>query len=293
MEPLPGSPAIDRGVNLLVPPTDQRGRLRPVNTVDVGAVEVQVPGMAGRHVFYNNSSFDGGDAAAGAADDGARASDKTAFVAGAGIAAFENVTGYSKGLNGVFVDIADPPEGVPLTADDFSFRSSRTEPGGASAPEDGPLPVSVSVRRGEGANGSDRFTLVWRDYDPADASGTPRAVANGWLEVTVRANARTGLARDDVFQFGNLVGETGPGFRVNALDLGAAKRALNATGTLAATTDINRDGRTNALDLGLIKRSLNRTLSAPIPAPGVGPVRATLFGDEPSDGKGHLIDAIP
>jgi hypothetical protein len=42
---LPGSPVIDKGVNLaLLPATDQRGFLRIVNgTVDVGAVEFQPP----------------------------------------------------------------------------------------------------------------------------------------------------------------------------------------------------------------------------------------------------------
>jgi hypothetical protein len=45
MNPLPGSPVIDMGVNLpTLPATDQRGFLRIVNsTVDIGAVEFQPP----------------------------------------------------------------------------------------------------------------------------------------------------------------------------------------------------------------------------------------------------------
>jgi hypothetical protein len=45
LAPLPGSPVIDKGVNLaLLPATDQRGFLRIVNgAVDVGAVEFQPP----------------------------------------------------------------------------------------------------------------------------------------------------------------------------------------------------------------------------------------------------------
>ena len=77
------------------------------------------------------------------------------------------------------------------------------------------------------------------------------AIRNTWLRVTVLANARTGLARPDVFYFGNLVGETGEvaaaatgavpaasGGRVNALDLGAVKRALNSTVGVASRLDV-------------------------------------------------------
>ena len=55
------------------------------------------------------------------------------------------------------------------------------------------------VRRGAGLRGSDRVTITWDDA----------AVKNAWLQVTVLANQRTGVPADDVFCFGNLVGETG------------------------------------------------------------------------------------
>jgi hypothetical protein len=55
------------------------------------------------------------------------------------------------------------------------------------------------VRPGEGLNGSDRVTLIWPD----------NAVKKQWLEVTVRATPKTGLASPYVFYFGNAVGETG------------------------------------------------------------------------------------
>jgi len=53
---------------------------------------------------------------------------------------------------------------------------------------------------------------------------------------------------------------------VNALDLGAVKRALNTTADLASPLDFNRDGRVNALDLGTVKAHLNRSLAAPTAA---------------------------
>ena len=214
--------------------------------------------VVGRHVFYNHSAFDGGDAAANAADDGAVASDKQPLLAGQP-ATFASVTSYGKGINGVMVDVASLPHGETLTADDFDFGAAGN-------------PVSIEVRRGAGVDGSDRITLTWRDYNPQDASPLPQAVANGWLTVTVKANRHTGLAAPDVFSFGNLVGDTGDSattFRVNALDLGGVKRALNASSTGTGRFDFNRDGRVNALDLGMVKANLNRTLT-PTTTTGIG-----------------------
>jgi len=221
---------------------------------------VLIRGVAGRRVFYNHSAFDGSDANANTSDDNAIAPDKSALLAGAdATASFANVTGFDKGLNGVMVDIAGLPDDAALTADDFDF-------GAAGAP------VSITVRRGAGVNGSDRVTLVWRDYNPLDTSPLPHAVANGWLTVTVRANAHTGLSQSDVFSFGNLIGETGDGggaagWRVSALDLGAVKRALNGVAPLSSSVDVNHDGKVNALDLGILKRNLNRSLPPPNQAP--------------------------
>jgi hypothetical protein len=237
----------------------------------------------GRHVFYNHSSFDGNDTAADAADDGAIATDKAALLPGQS-ATFANVTGYSRGINGVMVDIAGLPEGVTLTAADFQFRSGAD----LSTLFPGPSNAQVSVRRGAGVNGSDRVTLTWPDYVPNVQSLVPMAAAKKWLEVTVKADANTGLAAPDVFYFGNLIAETGdPGaslsLRVNALDLGAIKRALNSVATITSTVDPNRDGRVNALDLGIAKQNLNQALSllaVPIPAmQAAAVVSPGLFSD--------------
>jgi hypothetical protein len=52
------------------------------------------------------------------------------------------------------------------------------------------------------------------------------------------------------------------GGRVNALDLGAVKRALNTSVGITSRIDINHDGKINALDLGAIKGNLNAVLPA-------------------------------
>jgi len=118
----------------------------------------------------------------------------------------------------------------------------------------------VSIRRGKGDGGSDRVTLVWPDG----------AIRNEWVQVTVKANAHTGLAVPDVFYFGNLVGETGDALspmKVSSADLASVKRFLNATVGPDSAADVNRDGKVNALDLGLMRAGLFQQLQ-PIVAPG-------------------------
>ena len=60
--------------------------------------------VVGRYVFYNDSTFDGGNPAANAADDDAIAPDKFPLLPGTN-ATYRNVTSYEKGINGVIIDI--------------------------------------------------------------------------------------------------------------------------------------------------------------------------------------------
>ena len=211
--------------------------------------------VVGRHVFYNNSSFDGDSAAANADDDGAIATDKNALLAGQDrLPGFDNVTSYTRGINGVIIDVANLPViDAILDAGDFDF-------GG------GPAPVSVTVRPGAGAGGSDRVTLVWRDYNPRDTSPLPQAVANGWLTVTVKANGHTGLSQPDVFSFGNLIGETGDAFsrfRVSVNDALQTRRNFFSAAPVTSRYDFNRDGRVGVTDFAISRSNLGRNLAGP------------------------------
>src|SRR5205085_4800466 len=60
------------------------------------------------HLFYNDSLFDGNDPGINAADDNAIAPDKTALLPGQA-ATFANYTSYTKGINGVMVDLPNLP----------------------------------------------------------------------------------------------------------------------------------------------------------------------------------------
>ena len=224
---------------------------------------VPTPGyVVGRHVFYNNSAFDSGltvNLPRGVtADDLAIAPDKAALLGGP--AAFANVTSYSRGINGVMVDVFGLPAGPGPGAQDFGVRALD---GRGASWRAGPTPL-VTVRRGAGAGGSDRIVLTWPDYNPLAASPLAQAVANGWLEITLKDTARTGLLAPDVFYFGNLVGEVGDratAFAVGAPDLSGTRRSLFSRAPIESRTDFNRDGYVTAADLSLCRANHSRRLS--------------------------------
>jgi ELWxxDGT repeat protein len=237
--------------------------------------------VVGRHVFYNNSAFDKVAPAnaiddGGAADDAAVAPDKSALLPGAR-ASFDNVISYSRGINGVMIDVDRLPPGAGLTSQDFNVRALDGDRG---AWRHGP-PARVTVRRGAGVNGSDRVTLTWFDYNPASASAVAQAVVNGWLEVTLKNTAATGLAAPDVFYFGNLIGETGGAgavaFSVDAGDLSRTRRALFSAAPIDSRVDFNRDGYVSAADFSLCRANLSRrlpTVAPPVPTDESSNVRA-------------------
>ena len=217
--------------------------------------------VVGRSVFYNNSSYDGNTPGIDAADAGAIATDKQALIPGRAVSA-ANYTNYTRGINGLMIDLTGRWTGQPLTADDFAFKVGST-PGGADW-IDAPAPSAIDDRPtglpGNELGGPERVTFVWPDG----------AIRNAWLQVTVKANDRTALAEPHVFYFGNLAGDTGDGAItavVNALDLAAVKRALNTPADVTSRLDFDRSGRINALDLAAVKSNLNRSLSLQGAAP--------------------------
>ena len=227
--------------------------------------------VVGRHVFYNNSIFDGRSPAANEADDAAVAPDKAALLPGQS-ASFSNVTGYSRGINGVMVDVAHLPATAVVTAENFVFRTGSGDGvwAGAAAPS------AVTLRRGAGDGGSDRVTLTFPD----------NRLVNRWLHVTFTPPAAPGSApaTPDMFAFGNLRGETGdplaPGaarVAVNTFDVLRSRRALGTrSAAIDNPNDHTRDGRVNALDYALTLRNRGHSLllaTLPPPPPAAATVR--------------------
>ncbi len=221
---------------------------------DASALVVPSAAVVGRHVFYNRSSFDGNNAGANAADDAAIAIDKSPLLAG-NVATGENYTSFSLGINGVMVDIAGLPAGTVPDADDFRFRiGNNNDPSGWA---DAPAPLSVTLREGDGVDGSARITLTWADY----------AVKKTWLEVTV-VGAGLGMSGDNVFYFGNAVAEAGNSAgnaQVTTTDLLLARnnpRNFLNPAAIDFSYDYNRDGRVNSTDVLLARNNQTNFLTA-------------------------------
>ena len=245
--------------------------------------------VAGRYVFFNHSSFDANDPAPNASDDSAVSPSISALLP-TQIAGSANVSSYSRGLNGVMIDVAHLARDVSPA--DFVFRTGNQATNPAAGWTPAPAPSSVTVRRGAGVNGSDRVTLVWPDG----------AIRNTWLQVTVLDTLSTGLPVPDTFYFASLPGEAqpsgmppaggaaGPDVSISRLDLIATRRGLSGrrpVGT-GSPLDHNRDGRVNALDLVVVRHNLLSRAGLP-PAPLQPPAYyVSPTGNDAGDGLSPL-----
>jgi len=209
--------------------------------------------IAGRHVFYNNSAFDGSSAMGDPLDDAAVA-DKEALAPGS-VATFANYTNYSRGINGLMVDVEGLSPEITPGAADFEFRVGNDDDPAGWAPVT--AEPTVTLRRGAGTGGSDRVTVIWNDG----------AIRNTWLQVTVKA-AGLEMADDDVFYFGNAVAEAGDSeidAKVTAADLLLARnnpRDFQAETLVDFPFDYDRDGQVDATDVLLARNNRTSFLDA-------------------------------
>ena len=178
--------------------------------------------------------------------------DKTAYLPGrSGPATSANVSNYSRGINGIMVNLQGGGNHAWITLanilSDFSFKMGNNN--SPSTWATAPSPISVSVRAGAGVDGSDRVELIWAD----------NAIKETWLEVIVKADSDTGLVQEageptdvgDVFFFGNAAGDDFTGESTIAFtnatdDLDA--RAHTGLATITNVWDYNKDGFVNASD---------------------------------------------
>ncbi|MEX0677474.1 MAG: PhoPQ-activated protein PqaA family protein [Pirellulales bacterium] len=196
--------------------------------------------VVGRHIFYDNSSFDGNTPGVNAAgDNNAIAPDKSALLGNLSLAGPANVTSYSRGINGIAVDITDSHPGI--TESDFLFKvGSNNSPGSwAIAPD----PAQVVVLADGGVGGSDRVEIIWDD----------NLIDNAFLQVIVAANDNTGLAASDVFFFGNQIGDTfgntlPTNFLTNAADEIEARNNSGFGAPITNVRDFDRNSIVNAND---------------------------------------------
>lgn len=230
-----------------------------------------------KHLFYNDSAADGNDPAADARDDAAIATDKMPLWQNfTGTA--ENISNYSRGINGVMIDFSRLPQTGTLSADDFKFEIGGEGGTADSAWRAAPAPTAVAVRT-LGATGVTRVSVIWAD----------RAIYNTWLRVKVKPTANTGLAAPQVFYFGHLAGDAGPGGAVSTMASTAAAgggRAMvdawDVTMTARAQAgrnrtrnshyDYNKDGWVNARDVAVVRSNYRRSLAMLSAGPTVDPI---------------------
>jgi len=84
--------------------------------------------------------------------------------------------------------------------------------------------VTYSIVRGAGSGGSDRVVIRLPDG----------MVSNKWLQITLNANADTGLSSPDIFYFGNAIGDDGHNLTSAVID---------STNEAGARNDLRTDFR--------------------------------------------------
>ncbi len=228
--------------------------------------------VVGRHIFYNQSKFDANSAGitTSAASNAAIATDKVALqFSGSTTAPVSAATSYSRGINGILVDIEDAAG--TLTVNDFTFKVGTSST--VSSWVNAPAPIGFSVWAGAGTGGSDRVEIIWAN----------NAIQNTWLQVIVEgndtlggSNTNTGLASSDVFFFANKIGDTfiSPAptvFSTAAADGLAIRNTPGFLQPITNTYDMNRDQSVGAGDELVARNSggfLTRNLTwTPPPAP--------------------------
>ena len=265
---------------------DEPSQVVVVSTSDSPSAQV-----INRRLFYNDSYYDGNDPSANPDDDNAIASDKHALMPG-NTASFDNYSSYSNGINGIFIDVLGLPAGT-LTADNFVFRVGNGNPLDSWERLHTERPVDVSIRHDAGVQESDRITLIFEN----------QAVKNQWLEVTVLSSDQTGLIHDDVFYFGNAIGETGSqsaasakngvsDAKVGLFDLIAVRDGFKSIDAEEGTTnryDFNRDSLVNVLDIIILRENATSAQTAlqliDIPDRPTGQIEGRKWRDDNGNGQ--------
>ena len=210
----------------------------------------QQASVVGRHVFYDGSVFDeppgGQGSAASPQDDLAIDSSKEALLPGVP-AEFKHYTNYIRGINGIMVDI----QNFSGNTSAFQFRVGNTSDPSGWTDASGSVKETATRDLGDGIT---RVTFIFETrVDPFVGS---IGIENQWLQV--RTTTAAGIPADDVFYFGNQIGEVGnvPGnTRVNSDDTVATND--NTTGfsnPLGVTNryDVNKDNRVASNDVTLV-----------------------------------------
>lgn len=240
------------------------------------------------HVYHANSSFSGfGDpnGVASALDNNkslARESAEPRQLT------YDNLINSSRGINGIVFDIRGLPGN--LTASDFVFQMSPQGAFDVSANpptnwQIAPSPISVTAL----ATSPPRVVLRWPDEIQLLPNAT---IVNRWLQITVTANANTGLSVPEVFYIGHLLGETtgleGNIYTVSFADITPIRQAVGQAASVGRIQDIDKNGTVTFADITAMRGNVGRQLSnitIPASAGGAGPMNVMPFGGTRDSGS--------
>ncbi len=253
------------GVNGAINPTNPAGAT--YNVADIGS--------PGRGPVVSNTAYYKGSAYVTPVLDGGF--DPSKRVAKAGAAAqtmtFENVSNYTRGINGLIVDVPGLTAAT-LTAADIqlkmspqgSFDEATNPPSGWAA---APPATAIVVTPGT-ATAPARVRFEWPD----------NAIENRWLEVRLLANAAIGVPAVQEFYLGHLRGD------INGALIGGSYNVLNADlsaalpvggggspGAVSSIRDVDKNGFVLNSDFIAIRQGIVNGLALTnitIPASGSG-----------------------
>jgi ELWxxDGT repeat protein len=227
-----------------------------------GPIVDPLPISASHRIFYNQSMWDGNSASIQpASDNAAIATDKTPYLPGSGIAVFNNVTSFSRGITGIMVDLTAAGIHAGVTAADFTLKV-----GNNNAPNTwaaAPAPSAVSVVLGGGASGSDRVYITWPQG----------SIVNQWLEVRVLPTANTGLIGPSIVFWGNKIGDSGTSspagtFESTSTDAAQVFATIGGGKPISDRRDYNRDGQVTSTDAAIVFAKLGSIVRINIGAGG-------------------------
>jgi hypothetical protein len=169
---------------------------------------------------------------------------------------YDNLINTARGINGIGFDILGLADAGALSASDFEFQMSppgafseggNPPAGWASAPP----PSSISVTEGS----PDQVLILWPDD----------SIKNRWLRVTVKANAVTGLAADEVYYLGHLLGETtgplGSLYTVAFADISEIRAGTGQTVNSSSPLDIDKNGTVSFADISVMRANVGAQLT--------------------------------
>ncbi len=237
--------------------SDEDGGQRTTSFVFTATVAV-----TNRQFFYNNSAFETSGGVAGALDSNKAwlASSTTAQTT-----TFANVSSYTRGINGAVLDVAGLAS-TSLSAADFIFRVAPSGVSGVVNPStwaNAPTPNVLSVAAGTSTTPA-RIQLEWADNQ----------IQNTWLQIVVRANARTGLINPAVFYLGHAEAEVNGAapYRTSVADLVLIQPAISANFVgISDPRDLDKDRLVSTTDLQFVQSRISaavRLNNITVPAAG-------------------------